>query len=182
MIYFDSRRKKLSTLEKNYPGAIFLDVTSKGEIPWLKFSPFYPHGGIPIPFSPQDTATSVEGIWQGLKVFEKEDIDPRKFAITDMKGIKRSVRKNGQVLGHRMGIRGAHLLNYLDARQKIYLPSYLFTLEKYLSSELAQIQALAEKSPLVLLDYETNGDIYNLEKPLSHASLIVAYLQKQWPT
>ena len=31
-------------------------------------SPFYPHGGIPIPFSGSVTSQSVEGIWQGLKV------------------------------------------------------------------------------------------------------------------
>lgn len=38
---------------------------------------------IPIPFSPNYTGASVEGIWQGLKVFVDEDIDilPKNFEI-----------------------------------------------------------------------------------------------------
>jgi len=43
--------------------------------PWIKFSPFYPHGGIPVPFAPGYFSETVEGIWQGLKVFEKADGD-----------------------------------------------------------------------------------------------------------
>lgn len=47
-----------------------LDVTSKGPEPWQRFSPFYAHGGIPVPFSVGLAGVSIEGIWQGLKVFE----------------------------------------------------------------------------------------------------------------
>ncbi|TDD65424.1 hypothetical protein E1298_41375, partial [Actinomadura rubrisoli] len=28
-------------------GALVLDVTSRGDEPWVRFSPFYPHGGYP---------------------------------------------------------------------------------------------------------------------------------------
>jgi hypothetical protein len=56
----------------------------------VRFSPFYPHGGIPIPNSPGVFAQSVEGIWQGLKVFENEDVDPSRWQITDPRGIKRA--------------------------------------------------------------------------------------------
>ncbi|MDB0601986.1 hypothetical protein PL373_12645 [Tenacibaculum maritimum] len=42
----------------------------------------------------------VEGVWQGLKVFESSDIDVKKFEIDSMKNIKRTVRKNAKVLGH----------------------------------------------------------------------------------
>jgi hypothetical protein len=75
-IIIESRRKKLTGLEKLWPEAMILDVTSKADEPWVRFSPFYPHGGIPIPKSPEAFAQSVEGLWQGLKVFEREDIDP----------------------------------------------------------------------------------------------------------
>lgn len=34
---------------------------------------------------------------------------------------------------------------------------------------------------IVLLDYETNGDIDDLSKPLSHASLVKAYCENAWP-
>jgi hypothetical protein len=34
---------------------------------------------------------------------------------------------------------------------------------------------------VVVLDYETNGDIDDLTHPLSHASLILRYLERNWP-
>jgi len=123
-IYVDSRRKNDATLLKLYPDAVLLDVTSKGVIPWVKFSPFYPHGAIPVPFSPDVTAQSVEGIWQGLKVFESADVDTSKFAITNMKNLKRTVQKFGTPKGHRKGVKGETLLSYRDARYQIYMPSY----------------------------------------------------------
>src|SRR5438445_5621679 len=61
------RRRK--GIEARYPGAAVVDVTSRGPEPWVRFSPFYPHGGIPVPYSPGVESESVEGIWQALKVF-----------------------------------------------------------------------------------------------------------------
>ncbi|HEX2620472.1 MAG TPA: hypothetical protein VHL11_10000 [Phototrophicaceae bacterium] len=176
-IIVENRRKQRSTLEKMYPDAVLIDVTSKGEPLWVKFSPFYPHAGIPVPFSPGITAASVEGIWQGLKVFESQDIDVAKFSITSMQGIKRSTRGNGAIKGHRRGVNGTELLSYRDARYQIYLPAYQWILVHCLSDELAQLEAIAANRTLVLLDYETNADLDNLEKPLSHAALIQRYLQ-----
>lgn len=119
-IFIERRRNKQETIQKQYPGATVIDVTSKGEEPWVRFSPFFAHGDIPIPGSDQ-TGQSVEGIWQGLKMFEQEGIDPKKWAITNMKGIKRSGKSRGKVLGHQFD---DELLGYLDARKKIYLPVY----------------------------------------------------------
>src|SRR5205823_11206223 len=115
-IHIESRPKKRGSIEKAWPTALILDVTSKGEEPWVRFSPFYPHGGIPIPDTPGAFARSVEGLWQGLKVFEHEDIDPSRWDIEDMNGIKRASGKRGKVLGHRLGVDSAVLLSYRDAR------------------------------------------------------------------
>jgi hypothetical protein len=65
-----SHRQSAERLRRTFDDAPLLDVTSRGAEPWVRFSPFYPHGGIPVPFSPGHTSVSVEGIWQGLKVFE----------------------------------------------------------------------------------------------------------------
>jgi hypothetical protein len=43
--------------------------------PWGRFSPSLPHGDIPIPNTPSETARSVEGLWQELKVFDREDVE-----------------------------------------------------------------------------------------------------------
>ena len=75
MIIIESKRKKPATILKKYPGAILADVTSQADTKLREFSPFYPHYGIPVPFSEGYIATCVEAIWQGLKVFEGADVD-----------------------------------------------------------------------------------------------------------
>ncbi|MGB0929381.1 MAG: DUF6939 family protein [Chitinophagales bacterium] len=177
MITVQNRRRKVENIQKDFPNAIIVDVTSKGDMPFVKFSPFYPIGGIPIPFSENKFSASVEGIWQGLKVFEDEGVDEKKFAIKTMKGLKRTVRKFGKPKGHRKGIEGLELLDYISARKLIYIPTYKWILDNVLQTELAQLKGLISKQDLVLLDYETNGDIDNPNKPLSHACLIKQYLE-----
>ncbi|MFT5681480.1 MAG: hypothetical protein ACI8RZ_002386 [Myxococcota bacterium] len=180
MITVDSRRKKPATLAARHPGALILDVTSRGPEPWVRFSPFYPHGGIPVPLMQDRLAQSVEGIWQGLKVFEQEGVDAAKLDNTTMKSLKRGMSaRRGSVRGHRAGLLGTTLLSYADARRQIYLPAYRWVLENRLSAELARLSA--ETRPIVLLDYELNCDIDDLRRPLSHAGLIACYLAGNWP-
>lgn len=181
IVAVESRRKKLASVEKAWPGAAVVDVTSKGAEPWVRFSPFFPHGGIPIPNTPDQTAESVEGLWQGLKVFGREDIDPGKWAITDMAGIKRGGKSRGAVRGHRFGVGSDILLGYRDARFLIYLPAYKWVLEHRLASEVEQLRRLAADKALVLLDYETNTDVNDVSRPLSHAALVMYHLQGSWP-
>lgn len=182
-IHVESRRKNRSTIEKARPGALVLDVTSKGEEPWVRFSPFFPHGGIPIPESPGTFARSVEGLWQGLKVFEHEDIDPSRWEILTMKSIKRAAGgKRGKVLGHRPGLGRPGLLPYREARHRIYLPAYRWVLENRLRDEVARLRNELPARAVVLLDYETNGNVEDLSSPLSHAALIKLYLEENWPT
>lgn len=180
-IVVESRRKKLSSLEKTWPSALIFDLTSKAAEPWGRFSPFYPHGGIPVPNSPGVFAQSVEGLWQGLKVFEKEGIDPGKWAITNMSGIKRGGRSRGAILGHRFGVNSEILLSYREARVLIYLPAYRKLLNGQLASNVEQLRKHLAQGPLVLLDYETNGDVEDLSRPLSHAALVKLHLEGSWP-
>jgi hypothetical protein len=181
MIYIDSKKKKEKTLLAKYSNAKIVDVTSKATTSLIKLSPFYPHGDIPIPFSENRTAKSVEGIWQALKVFESNDIDEAKFTNDTMKDIKRTVRKYGKPLGHRKGVNGSDLLNYIDARIQIYLPSYLWVLENKVSEIVERLKEASQKEDIVLLDYETNCDILNPKKPLSHAFLVKAYVEGHYP-
>jgi len=174
-----SRRASVEKLLAQYPGASVVDVTSRGPEPWVRFSPFYPHAGIPVPSSPGHTAMSVEGIWQGLKVFEKADLDPATLQIVTMKGIKRTVRTFGKVIGHRAGHAGDRLLPYAEARRAIYVPTYRWVLEHKLAAEVAALRKLGEGGrTFLLLDYETNCDVGDLSRPLSHASLVAAVLNE----
>ena len=181
MIYIENKKKKEKTILAKYTNAIIVDVTSKAPTALVKLSPFYPHGEIPIPFSENKTAKSVEGIWQALKVFESTDIDNEMFQNETMKNIKRTVRKFGKPLGHRKGINGTELLSYIDARIQIYLPSYLWVLENKVSEILTRLKEASQKEDIVLLDYATNCDVLNPKKPLSHAFLVKAFVENSYP-
>ena len=166
---------------KKYPNAILADVTSSAEDGLVKLSPFYPHGGIPVPFSDGYTATCVEAIWQGLKVFEGCDVDVQMFQNGTMKNIKRTVRRFGKPLGHRKGVNGTELLGYIEARKQIYIPAYRWVLENKVASIIERLREASKTKTIVLLDYDTNADVENAKKPLYHASLVKAYAEGIYP-
>ena len=181
MIIVESKRKKPETILKQYPDAILADVTSGAKDGLVKLSPFYPHYGIPVPFSEGYTATCVEAIWQGLKVFEGCDVDVEMFKNDTMKNIKRTVRRFGKPLGHRKGVHGTELLGYIEARKLIYIPTYKWVLENKVTFIIDRLREASKTKTIVLLDYDTNADVENAKKPLSHASLIKAYVEGVYP-
>lgn len=181
MIAIESKRRKLENIQKYYPQAIIADVTSQAKDGLVKLSPFYPHGGIPIPFTDGMTATCVEAIWQGLKVFESQDVDVEMFKNNTMKNIKRTVRKFGKPLGHRKGVHGTELLDYMNARRLIYIPTYKWMLEHKVSDIIGRLKEASKTKMIVLLDYNTNQDVDDPSKPLSHAYLIKAYVEGLYP-
>ena len=123
----------------------------------------------------------VEGIWQGLKVFESADVDVDMFANGTMKNIKRTVRRFGKPLGHRKGVNGTELLGYIEARKQIYLPAYKWVLENKVANIIERLREASKTKTIVLLDYTKNCDIDNPKKPLSHAFLIKAYAEGLYP-
>ena len=171
----------MENLRKKYPHAIIADVTSQAKDGLVKLSPFYPHGDIPVPFSEGCTAACVEGIWQGLKVFEDEDIDLSMFNNNTMKGIKRTTRKHGRVLGHRKGINGTEILGYREAKHLIYIPTYRWMLEHKVMDIIERLRKASETKTIVLLDYNTCCDVDDATKPLSHAYLVKAYAEGIYP-
>lgn len=182
MIVIESKRRKAANILKEYPDAILADVTSHATDDLVKLSPFYPHGGIPVPFSESYTAMCVEAIWQGLKVFESADVDVEMFRNGTMKNIKRTVRRFGKPLGHRKGVNGTELLGYIEARKQIYIPTYRWVLENKVASIIERLKRASEEGKtIVLLDYDTNADVENGKTPLSHASLVKAYVEGVYP-
>lgn len=184
MIYVENRKRKPERIAADYPNAIILDITSNSEARYAKIlSPFYPHGNIPIPFSNGMTATCVEAVWQGLKVFQDADVDMATFKNDTMKDLKRTVRKYGVPLGHRKGIGGKELLNYFDARMQIYLPTYKWVLDNVpeVHNVVLKIKAKSQESDIVLLDYNTNIDFRDTTKPISHAGLVKLYIEGCYP-
>lgn len=181
MIVIESKRRKRENILKKYPNAVIADVTSQATDGLVRLSPFYPHGGIPVPFSEGYTAMCVEAIWQGLKVFETADVDVNMFANDTMKNIKRTVRRFGKPLGHRKGVKGTELLGYIEARKQIYLPAYKWVLENKVANIIERLREASKTKTIVLLDYTTNCDIDNPKTPLSHAFLIKACAEGLYP-
>ena len=173
-------KKSKALLEAEKNGAEIIDLTSKAEDKhFAKLSPFHPFknmAGAPafeVPFMPQHRSYSVEGIWQGLKVFKNETVDVKMFSCEDVRKIrKRPVNaKRGQIVGH-YGKDG-QTLGYVDARRQIYVPVYNQMLKEYCNREIEDLyKILIEKKKIIFLDYFTNEDVENLDKPLSHASLV----------
>ena len=181
MIIIESKKKPLESLKAQYPDAMIIDVTSKAQDDFVQFSPFFPHRGIPVPFTDGVTATSVEGIWQGLKVFESVGVDTSYFRKSDMKDLKRTIRKYGPMRGHSKGLYTDELLGYIEARKLIYLPCYKWVLENKLQTLVTAVRIISKNKPVVLLDYNTNANVNDPKKPLSHASLIKAYIEGNYP-
>lgn len=181
MVIIESKRKKIENILKKYPDAIIADVTSQAKDGLVRLSPFYPHGDIPVPFSEGYTAACVEGIWQGLKVFEGEDIDISMFGNETMKNIKRTVKKHGKVIGHRKGVNDTEILGYVEAKHQIYIPTYRWMLEHKAIDIIERLRKASETKTIVLLDYNTCCDVDDETKPLSHAYLVKAYAEGLYP-
>ena len=147
------KKRKMEKLQEEYPGAIIFDITSSSPYKGGQLlSPFYPHKNIPIPGDSKGmTAYSVEGIWQGLKVFEHAGIDMHSFRNDTMKDIKRTVRKFGRPLGHQFGVYSKELLSYLDAKRLIYAPAY-----KYVLENVPEVKGVIEKIRQTLLTAESS--------------------------
>lgn len=181
MIIIESKRKKIDNILKQYPNAVIADVTSNAKDGLVKLSPFYPHGDIPIPFSDGMTAECVEGIWQGLKVFENEGIDMDMFQNNTMKNIKRTVRTHGRVLGHQKGVSSSEILDYVSAKHQIYIPAFKWVLENRVAHIIERLKNASIDKTIVLLDYNTCCDVDSTTKPLSHAYLIKAFVEGLYP-
>ena len=98
-----------------------------------------------------------------------------------MKNMKRTTRKYGPMRGHRKGVHGEELLGYLTARKEIYLPCYKWVLENKLQKLVTAIRIISKNKLVVFFFYNTNTDVWNPKSPLSHASLIKAYIEGNYP-
>lgn len=166
----------------HYKDSEFIDVTLKGDHPWVMLSPYYPHGGIPIPYFPSDfVSVTVEGIYEGLKIFEFYNIDISKFQEKNFAKIKRPVKNMGQPIAIKKGIHGHDSFDLITARKEIYIKSYEWVLNNKVHDLIILLKNKSEKNDIVLLDNETNDNIENTSRPLSHAALVKNYITCKFP-
>jgi len=180
LVVVQARIAKKALEKMEAAGYRFVNVTSRAGDPrklggktgsqYVKLSPFFPVGGVPLPpgvVCGRKDSESVEGLWQGLKIIGCET-DFRKFGIKTMKNLKRPAR-NDTVGGHFVG-KDKQPLDYLAARREIYVPAYLLHLEK-MRDVVETLRAEATQHKVALVDY-TDAEWDDLRKPLSHACVL----------
>lgn len=119
---------------------------------------------IPVPGMDGMTSRTVEGIWQGLKVWDNEGIDTSKFAATS------DVSRNGKKrVGPPKWRYGERLLELRDALKTIFVPAYNHHLDAC-RDQLLDILRMGDK--IALFDFEDNTDIDCTWRPFTHAALI----------
>jgi hypothetical protein len=158
-----ARRDQISQLHQSNPSAIFYNTSTRAplaeDLDYVRdasqFSPFNPYGRIPVPKTSY-TSDSVEGVWQGLKII-KGRVDESYF-----KGKGR--KRQGQPTGHKYGDKK---LGYVQARNKIFLPTYKFMVDNRIPKEdLVDIRNCALMgSPQYFFDVDDNPDIHNTNTP-----------------
>eukprot|EP00026_Physarum_polycephalum_P006475 Phypoly_transcript_06518.p1 GENE.Phypoly_transcript_06518~~Phypoly_transcript_06518.p1 ORF type:complete len:309 (+),score=60.31 Phypoly_transcript_06518:763-1689(+) len=123
-----------------------------------RFSTRFPHMHVPIPFMPENrVGSTVEGIWQGLQVYENEDTDGDYMIATKPRDLVRKAK--GEFKGWRKGLRGTGLLSLVDARKQILIPTYKHVLEKNLKKEVQQIQEKREREGKVIVVVGEGGEV-----------------------
>lgn len=138
-----------------------VNISSRAEHPFNLFSPFSYSSdyAIPVPGMKGSFSHSVEGIWQGLKVINGE-LGEELFK-------RRPVKRQGIPEGH---LFGSELISLIEARHKIYRPSYFFHLENNIPKELKELicrQAIIK--PVYFYDVEENVEIEDPSSPLAHS-------------
>lgn len=91
------------------------------------------------------------------------------------------MRRFGTPLGHAYN---GQELDYITAREKICLPTC-----KHVPENVAEVKEmtgwlrdrLKKGESFVFPDYNTNGDEKEASSPLSHASLVKAYIEGRYP-
>lgn len=154
----------------NLPAAaVVYDVSSYADDPFRTLSPMTVHGGIPVPGQPGTTSDTVEGVWQGLKVIRGKTA-PRYFRGPGCK-------RGGKPAGHDFG---GKLLKLVEARQRIYRPTYEWMLEHRIDPALLAgfVAAAVAGVPQFFHDIGNNGNINDPDEGWAHAAVLVQYLNR----
>lgn len=156
---------------ENLPaGSVVIDVSSYAPEPYFTLSPMWVHGGIPVPGMPGETSDTVEGVWQGLKVIRG------KIATRYFRGP--GAKRGGKPSGHKFGNKE---LGIVEARRRIYVPTYEWVLENRVDPELIESLIATALSGVAqyVHDVGDNGDINDVNQPLAHTAVLVQYLNRK---
>ena len=141
-----------------YSNVVIVDITGINERnEYCRLSPFYPHGDIPLPNTPNEKAESVNDVWQCLCVKMDESVMWKKGRLID------------------------EYWDYVDARKNILIPIYCWMLENKAYDIVEYLRVLMEKKTILIVDRTVNAEIENIKESFSCAFLLKAYIEASWP-
>lgn len=154
MIILESKIENIQKIKGEKPDAIIVDVTIDSNSEYRKLHPSFDWGNIPFPYEyGLAYATSVEAVWNTLKMKENDNSGFRRDSYSNIR------------------------YDYLEARKKIFIPTYRWMLEYNAAKIIKEIRRVNQDKTIYLYDVEDNYNIENLDKPLSHTFLIKAYVE-----
>jgi len=130
------------------------------------FDPHFPHGGIPLPDANRSSeklfSDTVQGVWEALVIIDD------KVDSSCLHGIPKRRAKP-----HSVWAFGGNQIRWGDARQAIYIPTYVWMYEKRIPVEIKIAFYNIAKSDVVLYFYDDseNPDPLRLTNDFSHAFL-----------
>lgn len=149
-----------------YKNEIIVDLTTiQNGNKFNKLSPYYPHGGIPIPNTPNLQLDSVNEVWQ--KLYDK--------------GNERNKDDVCKSIRFKKGLHINEYFTYVEARQKIFIPIYCWMLENKAYKIIENLRKLLLFKAIVIIDRSINENIDDINKPLSCAFLLKAYIEGKEP-
>ncbi len=143
------------------------------------FNPFYVHrrAVIPVVGMPKVRARSVEAVWQGLKFVDGDT----QLDMFDLPPWKRPPEEQRLLGGYSYEgstfLYGQREIDLLSARLAIYLPTYLYLLDRLVPQRLIdQIDAsITEGRGVVFYDCDANHDITDPSTSFSHSAILAAW-------
>lgn len=181
MIQIVAKSEVHQNIHSKFPNAIIIDFTCKGNLAIDHLNPYYPYRDIPVPNSGGAVAESVGSIWQGLKVFEKRDLDEELIRSYTFNRSKLNTQNYGDYLGHRYGTHGLDLLDISDARRRILVPTYKWLLDYKVQDVIVRIREANKNRDIIFIDRVADTEAHDFFHHISHVYLIKAYIEGLWP-
>jgi len=134
-------------------------LNPKGWLDLWRLSPFsIVGGGVRVPGLAGVTSKTMENAWQFLKIWDLEEGWDSEMAAAAFESdcAMRFPRGRGKkAVGHYWGETG-EILDYVDARKRIYLPAYCQLLDQPDRRELiCRLRDAADAQPIAIWDYDS---------------------------
>lgn len=156
--------RRINNLNRNSCDIIDLTMMYQKN-PFSILSPYYLHGGIPVPYTYNTYLNSVRDVWCALRT---------------ARGVNSS-KTNPNDFKFRKGLNANDYWTYKEARKKILIPLYCWMLEEKAFNMVNYLRSIFQSQPIIIADFTINSDIENTDEALSFAYLLKSYIEGSGP-